>query len=145
MLCFNFSWRVLPRSFSQYLQPILIFFCTLSHASLGILFLKNKFPTYTQILSSCLLCSCSICLLKVPTIIKIRGQRKQLLLQMTFLNGLIDASLKSTGLCPLIPKMWVEHGSDRIQNAPVPRVAPIGPIMDKFTKCNNLFKFILPI
>ena len=39
--------------------------------------------------------------------------------QLTFINGLIGASLKSPGLCPLIPQMWVEHGSDWIQNASV--------------------------
>ena len=32
--------------------------------------------------------------------------------QVTFINGLTDAYLKSAGLCPLIPQMWVEHGSD---------------------------------
>ena len=34
--------------------------------------------------------------------------------QLNVINGLIDAFVNSPGLCPLIPKMWVEHGSDRI-------------------------------
>ena len=46
------------------------------------------------------------------------------------LNGLIGASLISPGHCPLIPKMSVEHGSDRIQNAPV---------LDVFTKYTFLY------
>ena len=62
--------------------------------------------------------------------------------QPTFINGLIDASLKSSGLCPLIPKMWVEHGFDRIQNAPVYSLdwLLIYVIWRLFEKCFQVFK-----
>ena len=46
-------------------------------------------------------------------------KKTQYCVQLTFIIELIDASLKNRGLCPLILKMWVEHGSGWISNAPV--------------------------
>ena len=46
-------------------------------------------------------------------------EKTQCCVELTFIIELNDASLKYPGQCPLIPKMWLEHGSDRISNAPV--------------------------
>ena len=47
-------------------------------------------------------------------------EKTQNCVQLAFTIELIEASLKYPGLCSLIPKKWMEHGSDLISNAPVP-------------------------
>ena len=74
-------------------------------------------------------------------------EKTQCCVQLTFIIELIDASLKYLGLCPLIPKMWVEHGSDRISNAPEitynvtsrsPEVSPTAPLIHPYS-CGHSF------